>query len=178
MGGHSPAIPAAAGIAVGILFMFLLIQSVNPVKSFRYSYADLAAEERALLDGLAAKAGQHEPVKLFLKKYPFAAIGIYEYGDLPVYDDAGNEIGLEFRAVFVYGGAKITRIEYDEVRHNNHLISYHNPSLWVTTDRDGNLQWVELRCGVSYADNPIGGVTVFQGYDLVMDFLRANVCWF
>lgn len=157
--------------------MFLLIQAANPVKSFRYGYADLAVEERALLDGLAAKTKQYEPVKLFLKKYPFAAIGIYEYGDLPVYDEAGNETGPEFRAVFVYGGSTITRIEYEEVKTNNLLVSYHYPSLWVTVDRDGNPQWVELRCGISHLGNSGGMVEVLQGYDLVMDFLQARICW-
>jgi hypothetical protein len=178
VGGHSPAISVAAGLAVGILFMIIFIQSVNPVRSFRYGHADNpTAEDKALLDSLSVKARQYEPVKLFLKKYPFAESGIYQYGDFPLYDEEGNETGSQFRAIFVYSGSTITRIEYEEVRTNNLLVSYHHPSLWVIMDRDGGLQGVELRCGISYLDNSGSMGEVIQGYDTVMDFLKARVCW-
>jgi hypothetical protein len=165
-------------MGIGVLFMFLLFQAANPPIPFRYGHADSpTAEDKVLLDDLAAKARQHEPVKLFLKKFPFADSGIYQYGDLPLTDEVGNEMGSQFRTVFVYGGSTITRIEYEEVKANNLLVSYHYPSLWVTVDREGSLQEIELRCGISYLGNSGGMVGVVQGYDTVMDFLQARTCW-
>ncbi|MEW5839707.1 MAG: hypothetical protein AB1753_01770 [Thermoproteota archaeon] len=179
--------PVLAGLVTGALFVVLLAQAINPPVHFNYGHADNPApEDRELLDRIAAKARQQEPVRTFLARYPFASSGVYQYtsSNLPLYDNKEEEdaAASEFVAVFVYGGSTITRIEYDgrrgeESNDNRPLISYHYPSLWVALDGDGNIRWIELRCGISYLGNQ-GGSTqkVVQGYDGVMGSLQARVC--
>lgn len=171
-------VPLIIGLAAGIAFIIVLSLAINPPFPQRYGHADNATnEDRSRIASILEKSKQLEPVKLFLQKYPFADVWIYQYGNLPVYGENGYEIGSEFLVTFVYSGSTISRIEYEEVGVNNLLVSYHYPSLWVMVDEQGNLEEVSLRCGIKYQGNSGGGVTSVQDYDVVVGLLNAKICW-
>lgn len=171
-------VPLIIGLATGIAFMIVLSIAINPPFPQRYGHADDATDEdKARIASILNKSKQLEPVELFLQKYPFADVGIYQYGNLPFYNENGDEIGSKFMVTFVYSGSTISRIEYEEVRFNNLLVSYHYPSLWVTVDEQGNLEEVSLRCGIKYPGNSVGGATSVRDYDVVVGLLNAKVCW-
>jgi len=170
--------PVIAGLAVGVTFLLVVAFAINAPLPLRYGHANAPTiEDRSKLQEMLTVARELEPVGLFLGKYPFATVEIYQYGDSPVHDDQGSMIGSEFRATFVFSGPTITRIEYQEVRVNNLLISYHNPSLWINVDGEGNLEEQSLRCGISYLGNSGSFQNVVQEYDVVIDLLRSRVCW-
>ena len=165
-----------AGMALGVSFLLVVAFAITSPLPLRYGHANAPTnEDRDKLRELLALSKQSEPVSLFLEKYPFATVEIYQYGNLPVYEEEGNM--KEFRATFVFSGSPITRIEYQEVRVNNLLISYHSPSLWVTVDSEASLKELSLRCGITYLGNSGSFQSVEQDYNVVIDFLRSKVCW-
>lgn len=170
--------PVITGLVVGVTFLLIVGFAINAPLPLRYGHANTPTDEdRGKLLEMLNLSRQLEPVSLFLGKYPFATIQIYQYGNSPVYDEQDTRTGSEFRATFVFSGPRITRIEYQEVSVNNLLISYHHPSLWVTVDGEGNLEDQSLRCGISYLDNSGSFQSVVNEYDVVIDFLRSKVCW-
>jgi hypothetical protein len=170
-------VPVIAGLAVGVAFMIVLsLAIINPSFQLRYGHADNATEQDKIrIAEMLDKSKRLEPVSLFLKHYPFAHIGIYQYGHFSL--DGDDSSDSRFRTTFVYSGSPITRIEYEQVKVNNHLISYHYPALWLTINEQGTIEEISLRCSIKHLGNPIGGQTLVQEYDVVVGLLNAKICW-
>jgi hypothetical protein len=137
-------LPVAIGIAVGILFILLLAAAVSlDLTPVRFGHANRPTDEdRALLMRLLEIAPQQESAKALRMKYPPADIGIYQYG----------ETESKWSATIVYSGGSKVRVESTNMTAGSSLISYHSPTIWMTFDRDGNLEWMQLRCAVGYLD--------------------------
>lgn len=142
------AVPAIAGLGIGVAFIILLASSVSVdlVPEGR-GQADNATDEDEVLLGMIQQSSRHESIQLLRTKYTPVDSDVYQF----------VEYGTEWKAFIVYTGGPKVRVDYPDMpvasilgHSPNSLISYHSPSIWMTFDREGNMTEIELRSSVTF----------------------------
>jgi hypothetical protein len=142
----------------------------------RFSHVDSPTDEdKVLLIELLQKAEQNDLVHLLRAKYPpLGSAAIYQYGD----------VKSDWRATIVYISGPKSHLDYPGLPANTYfgyvpgsLISYHVPSIWLTLNRSGDIQEIELRCSVTFlgSDRHFGGIMSRNATD-ISELLRSQSC--